>query len=106
MKIIERVKLIAVAGLLKIVVIFGHGLVKKPLKPADVLIRGSVKIAEFSLGKMDDNNRTASGPNVVINRPAAPLLGKGGVAAASADGVVRIVAPRTRRLSGERPARR
>lgn len=70
MKIIERLKLFAVAALLKIVAVFGHGLVKKPLKPADVLVRGSVKIAEFSLGRMDDNNRTASGPNVIINRPA------------------------------------
>jgi hypothetical protein len=69
MKIIERLKIIAVAALLKIVAIFGHGLVKKPLKPADVLIRGSMKTAEFSLGRMDENNRTASGPNVVINRP-------------------------------------
>jgi hypothetical protein len=71
MRIIERLKIIAVAALLKIVAIFGHGLVKKPLKPADVLIRGSVKVAEFSLGQMDDNNRTASGPNVVIDRPVA-----------------------------------
>jgi len=71
MKTIERLKLFAVAALLKIVVIFGHGLVKKPLKPADVLVRGSMKVAEFSLGQMDENNRTASGPNVVINRPVA-----------------------------------
>ena len=76
MKIIERLEFAAVAALLKIVAIFGHGLVKKPLKPADVLVRGSVKMAEFSPGRMDDNNRTASGPNVVIDRPmAGPLPG-------------------------------
>lgn len=74
MNIIERIKLFAVAALLKIVAIFGHGLAKKPLKPADVLVRGSVKVADFSLGQMDDNNRSAPGPNVIIGRSGGGRL--------------------------------
>lgn len=70
----NRLKLYPAVGLFKLAALFSHAPVRNPPKASEVLLKGAVKAAEFSVGQMDGNNRGAPAPNVVIRYPAGSPL--------------------------------